>query len=115
MLEAIVGLRKLIVSIVILGVAVAVAYIKGDVPPGLVNILGLIFGGFVVGNAVEHITDGSIEKASLAQQAATENSTPTASEEQVKALEAKIDATALGVDNVQNALMLIINKYRINE
>lgn len=53
MIEAIGG-RKLVVGMVILAVAIAATWLKGDVPPGLVQILGIIFASFVVGNSVEH-------------------------------------------------------------
>lgn len=117
MLDKIVGLRKLIISLIILGVAIVITYTKGDVPAGMVSVLNFIFGGFVVGNAIEHITESSTEKATIVA-GATNASAPTeipASAQQIQALDQKIQATSDGVANVQAALVMIIQKYGIDK
>lgn len=119
MLEKLVGLRKMLVSLGILGVACGAVYFKGDVPAGLIQVLGFIFTGFVIGNAVEHVTDGSIEKATIhAEAKAAEETQPVAeaaTKEQVAALAAQLQAMGDGVNNVQNALVMIIKKYGIDQ
>lgn len=113
MLDKIVGLRKLIVSVIILGVACAAVYFKGDVPTGLVSVLGFIFAGFVVGNAVEHITDGSVEKANIAA-AQPDPAAPQADlQTAITDMTAKIQQTSDGINTVQNALLYIMKKYNM--
>lgn len=48
--------RKIITALVLLIVALGCVYVKGDVPPNLLSFLEYLFGFFVAGNSVEHIT-----------------------------------------------------------
>lgn len=52
---ATVGGRKALVAVLILVTGVAVALTKGDVPPHLLNLLEMLFAGFVTGNSVEYV------------------------------------------------------------
>jgi hypothetical protein len=61
--DKLMGYRKLIVSGVILLVGVLVAFFKDDVPPNLMQLLQVVFGGFVVGNVGEHLVDASYAKS----------------------------------------------------
>lgn len=57
------GFRKIIVGILILGIGVAIAVLKNDIPPNLLQLLQVIFGGFIVGNVGEHIAGTVSAKA----------------------------------------------------
>lgn len=64
-----VGGRKMAVGFLTLGIGVAFAAIKGDVNPGLLQLLSVVFGAFVVGNGFEHIANArKPAKAAEAQQ-----------------------------------------------
>lgn len=47
--------RKLFVTIIILGIGVAVTLLRGDLPHNLLNLLEIVLACFVGGNAVEHL------------------------------------------------------------
>ena len=71
------GARKIIVGAVILVVGVVISHFKNDIPPNLLQLLQVIFGGFIVGNVGEHVvgavtarTDASVEVAKINQDAA---------------------------------------------
>lgn len=48
--------RKVIAAIVLLSVSLVCVYVKGDVPVNLLDFLKYLFGFFVAGNSVEHIS-----------------------------------------------------------
>jgi hypothetical protein len=48
------GGRKLIGGLVVTAVGVIVTFLKGDVPANLQQLLEVVFGAFVLGNAAEH-------------------------------------------------------------
>lgn len=52
-----VGGRKMAVGFLTLGIGVAFAAVKGDVNPGLLQLLSVVFGAYVVGNGFEHIAN----------------------------------------------------------
>lgn len=49
------GGRKTVAAIATLALGMIVTYSKGDIPPNLLQLLGLVFGGFVMGNVGEHV------------------------------------------------------------
>jgi len=50
-----IGGRKVAMGLLILGIAVAVLLVRGDVPPNFKELLAVVFGAFVVGNGFEHV------------------------------------------------------------
>lgn len=48
--------RKIIGAFALLGVAVVMTVIKGDVPPHLENFMEIIYFTFVLGNGMEYFT-----------------------------------------------------------
>lgn len=115
MLDKIIGVRKLIMSLLILVIAVSVVVARGDVPPGLVSVLSFIFGGFVAGNAVEHINDGALARIE-AQAPTTENGpTSPAQSGEVQALDQKVDAANGALATIQSAIAMIIEKTGLNK
>lgn len=46
--------RKTISGLVLLVVGVTIAFIKGDVPTNLLNLMQLLYSAFVLGNVGEH-------------------------------------------------------------
>lgn len=56
-MDSLYGFRKIAAAIVIVGVASALVYFHGDVPPGMQEVLQWVFAAFVLGNSVEHVTD----------------------------------------------------------
>jgi hypothetical protein len=122
-----VGGRKVVVSALLLVVGVGVTLYVGDVPDGLLQLMSVIFGGFIVGNVGEHISGAVVSKAE-ALAAGASPSTPSAAvdtealskdisyvSQQVASFEAKLDSQAEGVAAVQQALTLIIKKYGIDK
>lgn len=111
-----VGGRKALLAIAVVGVALGVVFIKGDVPDGLVQILSVVFGGFMVGNGAEHIgaAMSSRKEAELTEE---DGATVSVANEQVinvvealKKLQADSEANAQAIANVQQGLSLIISK-----
>lgn len=96
------GSRKLIVGLLILASALVVVAIKGDVPAGLVNVMSVIFGGFVVGNAVEHVQKGMTDRTPESE---SPNPLQTPSE-----MNSKLDEVNSSVMTVQQTLLEIIKR-----
>lgn len=55
MLEKVDGIRKVLAGVIILAVGVVIAVVKNDIPANLLQLLEVLFGGFIVGNVGEHI------------------------------------------------------------
>ncbi len=51
------GSRKLLVGLIVLVMGLGVTVAVGDIPPHLLQLLEVIFGGFIVGNSVSHIVN----------------------------------------------------------
>jgi hypothetical protein len=52
-----IGGRKLLAAAIVLAIALACVFLKGDVPANLLSLLQVVFATFVVGNVGEHVTD----------------------------------------------------------
>lgn len=96
------GLRKIIVGAVVLIVGVVIALYKNDIPPNLLQLLQVIFGGFIVGNVGEHVvgavtarTDANVEMAKL--------SAPEPWDDEFAALSAQLSLVAADVEVVKGA------------
>lgn len=128
--------RKLLVSLVILVSGIAISAVKGDIPHGLLQLMEVIFGGFIVGNVGEHIVNGSVMKKAgvtraavglqaIAQPAASpaaqpsvalpvEAPPPVATElsgdtwERLDRLESRLAAQEPVLANMQNALIMLV-------
>lgn len=110
--------RKVIVGIVVLLTGLGITLAKGDIPPNLLQLLSVIFGGFIVGNVGEHVA-GAIS-ARAAPEEAIKDDAVTAQDLQyiaakVEQLQGTADASASAIANVQQALTMIIQKYKIAE
>lgn len=53
----VVSTRKLISGLVLLITGIVIAWYKGDIPTNLNNLMQMLYGAFVMGNAVEHFTN----------------------------------------------------------
>jgi hypothetical protein len=96
MIDALTG-RKLIVTVAILIIAVAVLIWKGDIPENFKGILEWVFTFFVAGNGLEHITNAvsaHAEAVVSAQVAAPQQPEPPA-------------AAAVNLDPLDNKLNLL--------
>ena len=49
------GSRKLLVGMFVVTIGTAITLYKGDIPANLLQLLEVIFGGFIVGNSISHI------------------------------------------------------------
>lgn len=120
MFDAVDGFRKIIVSIIILAVGIGVALHMGDIPDNLLQLLSIIFGGFIVGNVGEHISGAVVSKAE-ALAGKTTTPTPDISKDieyvsqQVAGMEAKVSAGVEATAAVQAALAMIIQKYGMDK
>ena len=47
--------RKLIVTALVLIVGLAITLLRGDLPTNLLTLLEVVLGGFISGNAIEHL------------------------------------------------------------
>lgn len=120
MLDSIGG-RKALVSFVVLLVGVGVTLYTGDVPDGLLQLLSIIFGGFIVGNVGEHISGAVVSKAEALAGVSTEANTVATPDvvkvftDELQIIDSKLKAQADGVDAIQQALTMIIKKYKMDE
>lgn len=85
--EKLEGFRKIIASVIVLVVGLSVTYFKGDIPANLLQLLQVIFAGFMAGNIGEHLTDalsaGHDAKVEIAHMEASTNLAETTVSEQV--------------------------------
>lgn len=98
------GGRKLAALVVMMLMGVGAVILKGDVPVNFLSLLEWVFGGFIIGNGIEH--------AAGAVGAAKAEPVPQNDE----ALHALLDATKAtqdGVATVQNTLAAIVKAYNI--
>lgn len=110
--------RKAIAGALILVVGLAVVALKGDIPENLLALLQVLFGGFVLGNAVEHASEAV--RAGITGKDAVNDSVVSAEDiqylaQQLESQRAVIDQVGTGVANTQAALSLIITKYGIDK
>lgn len=105
------GNRKLVVTVIILITGAVTVALKGDLPEHFQMFLEVMFGGFVVGNGVEHIMNTQKMKYT-----STSESTPT---QEVKvdtsAIEASQKQIAEGVSLIQELLKFIITKTGLDK
>lgn len=59
------GGRKAVATATVLAIGVAMALYRGDVPSGLLQLLGWVFSAFVLGNVGEHLA-GTMKKPEAA-------------------------------------------------
>lgn len=57
--------RKIIAAAITLIVGIGATYFKGDVPPGLLTLLQTLFGAFVLGNSVEHVSNAVLNRSNM--------------------------------------------------
>lgn len=50
-----IGGRKVVATLLVLGIGTAIALYRGDVPGNLMQLLEVVFGAFVAGNGIEHM------------------------------------------------------------
>lgn len=53
--------RKVLSAIVLTLVAVGVTVVKGDIPTNLSSFLQFLFGAFVLGNGIEHVSSAYVD------------------------------------------------------
>lgn len=116
------------VGFLTLGIGVAFAAVKGDVNPGLLQLLSVIFGAFVVGNGFEHIANSrkpapsAVPTLALNELSDKVNALQAAIDETAKAsgtavaeIKALAEQAATGSAAAAEALMMIIKLYKIDE
>lgn len=109
------GVRKLMIAALLLGIGVTITYLKGDVPPGLLQLLSVIFGGFIIGNAAEHAADAH-EARSDAQleavkvQVAAQPAQPAPGTPDIQALSQQMTVANTSLETIQQTLLMIIKK-----
>lgn len=57
------GIRKVLAGVVILAVGIVIATLRDDIPANLLQLMEVIFGGFIVGNATEHVVGAVTARA----------------------------------------------------
>lgn len=57
------GGRKMVAAVLIVAIGVSIAFVKGDVPSNLLQLLEVVFGVFVTANTVNTASSHSLEKA----------------------------------------------------
>jgi hypothetical protein len=114
------GGRKAFFSLVAIIVGVAIAFIKGDLPPNLLNLLQFVLGAFVTGNLVAGATDA----VTAVQSAKAENPVPSEPTAQVdlspvlasiKEIGEQNQKTQDGLITVQQGILAIIRKAGLDK
>ena len=121
------GIRKIVVAAVVLLVGSLVAHFKGDIPPNMLQLLEVLFGGFIVGNVTEHVV-GSVKavaelKHAPAEPVAIPAPVTALIDEELHAKLATLEgdlAKALGqqaasLDLIQQTLLTIIQKAGLDK
>lgn len=98
------GGRKLIGGILVIAVGLVVTLLKGDVPHAFGELLEVVFGAFVIGNAAEH--GAAVLKSRGAE--VTLSAPP-----QDELAHQKLDEVAKGVGLTQELLQLAIQRLGI--
>ena len=112
-----VGGRKVLVTLIMAGVGLALTFYKGDIPPGLLGLMQTIFGAFVVGNVFEHIADASVKRKQATQvQAETKDYQQdfVYLSSKLEALEASSAQNSSALASLQKAVTVIIDKAGFN-
>lgn len=111
--------RKLIVSGVVLVVGVVVALLKGDIPSNLLQLLEVVFGGFIVGNVAGHALGVSADTAALKYGTPSEQATPVAAPQPASVDTSAIEAALLQqteqISIIQQTLLMIIKKAGLDK
>lgn len=107
------GNRKLVITLVLMITGVVVAIVKGDIPEHLQLFLEVLFGGFVVGNGIEHITN--TQKVKYSSSSSTPVSAPTPVTVDTSHIEASQKQIAEGVSLIQELLKFIITKTGLDK
>lgn len=122
-----IGGRKMAVGFLTLGVGVAFAAVKGDVSPGLLQLLSVIFGAYVVGNGFEHMAkrgqpaqpSATVDLSAVTSKVDTLQATITqmgqTSGLAVAEIKALAEQAAAGSAASADALSMIIRLYKIDE
>ena len=98
------GGRKIAALIVMMLLGVGAVVLKGDVPVNFLSLMEWVFGGFIIGNGIEHAA-GAVSGARS-----------VANTELDPALAQLLDATRStqeGVSTVQQTLLSIVKAYNI--
>lgn len=101
-----VGGRKAIAAITVLVLGMVAVFVKGDIPPGLLQLLEVVFSAFVAGNLGSKIVAVSRLKAEAP-------SAPVS--EPVSTNEVELQNITSGIINVQQLLQLIIKRAGIDK
>lgn len=105
------GGRKLIGALLVVAVAVVITLVKGDVPRELGQLLEVVFGAFVIGNAAEH--GAAVLKGKAEVQLASMNKESPATQPPVQ--QPNIENLEKGVVLIQELLTHIIQKTGLDK
>ncbi len=110
-----VGKRKLLVFGIILVVGIAIALYKGDIPSNLLQLLEVVFTGFMAGNVAGHALDAVVEHADIkyAPESPKVESSPIVVD--TVAIEDLIKSQAQALDIIQQTLLMIIKKAGLDK
>lgn len=110
--------RKLIVSGVVLVVGVVVALVKGDIPEHLLQLLEVVFGGFIIGNVAGHALGVSADTAALKYGTPDTNVTVTAASQpsvDTSAIATALEQQTQQISIIQQTLLMIIKKAGLDK
>lgn len=107
-----IGGRKVVAAIVTIGVGLTVVLMRGDLPANLLTLLQTVFGAFVVGNGIEHVTDAVQAKADTAAAQPSVVAAPDTSDLEAKLEDLHTQNAALqgAVAKVQETLVAIVQR-----
>lgn len=123
--EKLAGSRKLVMAGVVLAIGLGVVLIRGDLPTNLLNLLEVVFGGFVLGNVAGHALGVSLEHAQLRNPQVTppietkvEESvdlTPQDFQMPESHVQDTLDKHTQALDIIQQTLLMIIKKSGLDK
>ncbi len=121
--EKMAGSRKLVVSGIVLAIGVAIALYKGDIPEHLLQLLEVVFGGFIVGNVAGHAMGAAVEHAEIkyappspTYQVSVADTGPTSTPSvDLSKVEATLAQQTQEIMLIQQTLLMIIKKAGLDK
>ncbi len=109
-----IGGRKVFAALLVIAIGVATVFLRGDLPPGLLSLLQVVFGALVAGNAMEHVAGAMGKRPSFEETVSQVNDDTLAVSTQVADIlnetNERYQRLETGVATVQETLSAIIKK-----
>lgn len=107
---------KLVMAAVVMIVGIAIALYKGDIPEHLLQLLEVVFGGFVMGNVANTALGVAVEHAEVKYGKSVEEDIPVSViSTQVPDLVPMLEKQAASLDLIQQTLLMIIKKAGLDK